>query len=128
MQRNRCIPAFFIENKPPMSTDCYFRVLGRVQGVMFRQTFIRAAQKRGLTGAATNLPDGSVSCYLSGSEEQINEILDGLRSGREINSWGARVEQLIPLPPGKGLAFDKHQVTTANVDAFNWSPDVKMHL
>ena len=128
MQRSRCIPAFFIENKLLMNTERYFRVLGRVQGVMFRQTFIRAAQKRGLTGAATNLPDGSVSCFLSGSEGQINEILEGLRSGREINSWGARVEQLIPLDPAEGLAFEKHQVTTANVDAFNWSPDVKMHL
>jgi acylphosphatase len=106
----------------------YFRVEGRVQGVMFRQTFIRAAQKRGLSGAATNLPDGSVSCFLSGAEENINEIFEGLQSGREINSWGAQVERLIPLDPENGLAFERHQVTTKNVDSHNWSPDVEMYL
>jgi acylphosphatase len=111
-----------------MNIQSYFRVEGRVQGVMFRQTFIRAAQKRGLTGAATNLPDGSVSCFLSGVEEKIEELLAGLQSGREINSWGAQVARLISLEPANGLAFDKHQVTTENVDSYNWSPDVEMYL
>jgi acylphosphatase len=111
-----------------MNSQRYFRVEGKVQGVMFRQTFIRAAQKRGLTGAATNLPDGSVSCFLSGSEAEIKELLNGLQSGQEINSWGAKVEQLIVLTPESGQAFDKQQVTTANVDSYNWSPDVEMYL
>jgi acylphosphatase len=95
---------------------------------MFRQTFIRAAQKRGLDGAATNLPDGGVSCFLAGAEGKIGEILNGLQSGREINSWGARVERLVPLDSESGLAFHRHQVTTANVDSYNWSPDVEMYL
>jgi acylphosphatase len=111
-----------------MNIQSHFRVEGRVQGVMFRQTFIRAAQKRGLSGAATNLPDGSVSCLLSGAQAKIDEILEGLRSGREINSWGARVERLVPLDSETGLAFNKHQVTTENVDSYNWSPDVEMYL
>jgi acylphosphatase len=111
-----------------MNIQRFFRVEGKVQGVMFRQTFIRAAQKRGLTGAATNMPDGSVSCFLSGTESEIKELLNGLQSGQEINSWGAQVERLVSLTPESGLAFDKHQVTTANVDSYNWSPDVEMYL
>jgi acylphosphatase len=129
MRYIRCIPAFFLlKIYLDMTIQSYFRVEGRVQGVMFRQTFIRAAQQRGLTGAATNLPDGSVSCFLSGAEAKIGEILERLRSGREINSWGARVERLVPLDLGNGMAFDKHQVTTDNVDSYNWSPDVEMYL
>lgn len=108
--------------------ELHFKVEGRVQGVMFRQTFIRAAQKRDLKGAATNMPDGSVCCYLSGAEEKINEIVEGLQSGQAINSWDAAVDQLTILDPDQAMAFGRHQVTTENVDSFRWSPNVEMYL
>ena len=111
-----------------MSRAVHFRVTGRVQGVMFRQTFIRAAQRRNLEGAASNLPDGSVSCFLSGAEDKIDEITGGLQTGEAINSWGARVKKLVFLEERDGIPFDEHQVTTTNVDTFGWSPDVKMYL
>ena len=111
-----------------MKRDVHFRVTGRVQGVMFRQTLIRAAQTRRIQGGASNLPDGSVACFLSGASERIDEILEGLRSGKEINSWGARVEALSLLEASNGIAFDRHQVTTGNVDTFRWSGGVDMFL
>jgi acylphosphatase len=108
--------------------ELHFRVEGKVQGVMFRQTFIRAAQKRNLKGAATNMPDGSVHCILSGPEDKINEIVEGLQSGKAINSWDASVDVLALLSADQSLAFEQHQVTTENVDSFSWSPNVEMYL
>ena len=109
-------------------TRAHVFVKGRVQGVMFRQTFIRAAQKRNLKGAATNMPDGGVCCYLSGTEEKINEIVEGLKNGQAINSWNASVDQLTILNQKQAVAFERHQVTTENVDSFSWSPNVEMFL
>ena len=105
-----------------------FKVTGKVQGVMFRQTFIRACHSRGLKGAASNLSDGTVSCYVSGDTEVIDDIFVNLLSGNEINSWGACVEKMIPISDAEGIPFEKHQVTTTNVDSFNWNPDVDMYL
>ena len=111
-----------------MNVAVHFQVSGQVQGVMFRQTFIRAAQRRDLEGAASNLPDGRVACFLSGAREKIDEITSGLRTGEPINSWNARVETLVFLEEREGIPFHEHQVTTANVDTFSWSPGVEMYL
>jgi acylphosphatase len=105
-----------------------FKVAGKVQGVMFRQTFIRGCHSRGLKGAASNLTDGTVSCFISGDTGMIDDIIANLLSGNEINSWGACVERMTPLSDAEGIPFEKHQVTTTNVDSFNWNPDVDMHL
>jgi acylphosphatase len=111
-----------------MQREVHFRVTGRVQGVMFRQTLIRAAERRGIEAGASNLPDGSVSCFLSGAPERIDQILEGLQAGKDINSWGARVAALELLEPQRGIEFDEHQVTTANVGTFRWSRGVDMFL
>ena len=108
--------------------EVYFLVEGRVQGVMFRQTFIRAAEKRGVSAGASNLPDRRVSCYLGGDEARVQEILVGLGSREPINSWGALVTRLTMLPPEEGTPLRSHQVTTQNVDRFKWNPDVQMYL
>ena len=111
-----------------MNAERHFRAEGRVQGVMFRQTLIRAAQKRNLRAAASNMPGGSVTFLLAGDPDKIEEIATGLTSGREINSWGAHVTRLSPLPENEQIPFEKHQVTTENVDDFRWSTGVDMYL
>lgn len=111
-----------------MRKEVFFVVEGRVQGVMFRQTFIRAAQQRGLQAGASNLPDRRVSCYLAGEEGKLDEILSGLRSQAPLNSWSAVVTRLTLLPPEEGIALQRHQVTTQNVDRLNWNPNVDMYL
>jgi acylphosphatase len=111
-----------------MDIESNFQVTGRVQGVMFRQTFIRAAEKSGLKGAASNMPDGSVCCLLSGDSDKIEEIHQRLSSGMKLNSWGATVEELTILSPDQTLPFQQHQVTTSNVDSFGWSSGVEMYL
>ncbi len=111
-----------------MDIESHFLVTGRVQGVMFRQTLIRAAEKAGLKGAASNMPDGSVFCLLAGDGEKIEAIQERLRSGMQLNSWGAQVAELRPLSVAQALPFEQHQVTTANVDSFGWSAGVEMYL
>ena len=105
-----------------------FLVLGDVQGVMFRQTFIRGLIKRGLKGGATNNKDSekSVSITIFGHENQINSIVDELLSLKIINSWKATVKEIRPLE--KIIEFSRHEVTTENVDEIKWSSGVEFYF
>ena len=69
---------------------------GIVQGVDFRYTACHAASLLGVTGYVKNEYDGSVLCEVQGSNEQIDEFLKILRSGRfiEITEMDTK---LIPL-------------------------------
>ena len=55
-------------------------VSGRVQGVGFRYWVRREADSLGLTGAATNLPDGRVEVVAEGPRDMCESLLDALRS------------------------------------------------
>lgn len=104
----------------------YFRVRGDVQGVMFRQTLIRAAIDRGLEAGATNLASGEVVFTLAGAPAAIDELATRLVHVRPLNSWGATVSELLTEDPG--MPINAHQVTTANVDRLRWGGDVQMYL
>src|SRR3990167_3890452 len=104
------------ENGDKMETlKCGF-VRGKVQGVMFRQTFIRALLKRQLAGGATNdvADRDRVNFTIQGDEQKIGEVLGRLTSVVPLNSWGAIVTQLELLE--SPIPIDQHEVTTANVD------------
>lgn len=111
---------------------CYhFDVYGRVQKVMFRQTLMRAALKRGLKAAGSNdSEDGNhVECYLAGDETECLEVIERLSSGMKLNSWGASVERLeLRQTPDAPLVLTHFQVSTNNVDDFNWSEGVEFYL
>jgi acylphosphatase len=53
---------------------------GRVQGVGFRYTTQRTADRYDLTGCVRNLPDGSVEALLQGTESNIQACLDDLQN------------------------------------------------
>ena len=101
---------------------------GKVQNVMFRQTFIRALQTRGLRGGATNSEkdNNEVTITMEGDSKMIEELENKLKTKEKLNSWGALVEKYQELP--EVIPVDHHQVTTNNVDSFNWSPNVEMYL
>ncbi|WP_044557534.1 acylphosphatase [Halobacteriovorax marinus] len=105
-----------------------FNVFGKVQGIMFRQTFIRSCHRRKLCAGASNSHENKqmVTCTVSGNEEEIDSLLNDLLNLEKLNSWGARVEKIQELD----LVFDldKHQVTTENVDSFKWSEGVEFYL
>jgi len=105
----------------------FFLVKGNVQGVMFRQTLIRAAQKRSLRAGATNLPGGSeVAITLDGDDKAILEIIKAAKALKPLNSWGAAIEELKEQQGGRKI--QRHQVTTDNVDEFSWNPNINMFL
>ena len=65
-----------------MSTESrVFTVHGRVQGVFFRDSTRREAQRLGLSGHAINLPNGTVEVLAAGPAEALLKLEDWLRDG-----------------------------------------------
>ncbi len=54
---------------------------GRVQGVFFRDTIRRAAEQRGVTGLARNVPDGTVEAVFEGEPDAVESMVSWSRSG-----------------------------------------------
>ena len=54
---------------------CQLTVRGRVQGVFFRDSVRREAQRRGVAGWAVNLPDGTVEVVLEGHTADVRELV-----------------------------------------------------
>ena len=105
----------------------YFKAIGNVQGVMVRQTIMRGAMKRGLKAGATNLSNThEVDIMLEGDDSKIQEIVDFIRSGKNINDWDAKIDELKEIESGNSI--EDYEVTTENVDSFNWSTDVNFYL
>jgi len=65
-------------------------VTGRVQGVFFRDTARREAQRLGLTGWVRNEPDGSVKVVAEGNSDALQTFEQFLHRG----SPAARVERV----------------------------------
>ena len=65
-------------------------VHGRVQGVFFRDTLRRLAQRDGVGGWARNTFEGTVEAILEGDEEAVEGLVEFCRRGPR----GARVDQV----------------------------------
>jgi acylphosphatase len=65
-----------------------FLVIGKVQGVFFRQSARHEAERLGIRGSARNLADGSVEVWAQGSAAAIAALHQWLKVGPER----ARVE------------------------------------
>lgn len=63
---------------------------GLVQGVFFRDSCRREAQKSGVRGWVRNRPDGTVEALFEGSEDDVQRMLDWVRRGPAY----ARVERV----------------------------------
>jgi acylphosphatase len=57
------------------------RIIGRVQGVGFRDALCGAAQERGLVGWVRNRIDGSVEALVQGAPEGVAELIAWARRG-----------------------------------------------
>lgn len=57
------------------------RMIGRVQGVFFRQSTREMAEQIGLAGWVRNCPDGSVEALFVGSREQVDRAIAWCRQG-----------------------------------------------
>jgi acylphosphatase len=80
-----------------------YRVLisGRVQGVFFRDTCRRLAERQGVAGWVRNLPDGRVEAVFEGRDEDVRQLVDWTRTGPRL----AAVDNVAVQPePPEGLA------------------------
>lgn len=112
-----------------MSSPTVFLVVhGKVQNVMFRQTIMRGALKRGLIAGATNIKKDKtrVDIALEGERSKIDEIIEGLKSGKRLNSWGAHCTSVEIVDSGKAPL--EHEVNTSNVDNIKWKKGVEFYL
>ena len=57
------------------------RAHGRVQGVFFRDSLRRAAEREGVAGWAANNPDGTVEAVLEGEPDAVERLVELCRSG-----------------------------------------------
>jgi acylphosphatase len=58
-------------------------VHGRVQGVFFRDSTRRAAQREGVAGSASNRADGKVEVVLEGPPGAVERVIAFCREGPE---------------------------------------------
>jgi acylphosphatase len=65
-------------------------VRGHVQGVFFRDSARREAQRRGVAGWISNRPDGAVEAVFEGEPEAVAAMVDFCESGPR----GAEVRQV----------------------------------
>lgn len=59
------------------------KIIGRVQGVFFRQAAKEVADTLGLTGWVRNEPDGSVRIVAEGEEEKLQKFAEWCKTGTE---------------------------------------------
>jgi acylphosphatase len=65
-------------------------VRGHVQGVFFRDTTRREAQRRGVAGWISNRPDGAVEAVFEGEPDAVAALVDFCKNGPR----GAEVRQV----------------------------------
>ena len=86
-----------------MSKVCIIAwVYGRVQGVGFRSSTLRGAQRRGLAGYAKKMDDGSVEVAGGGESDRVEQLMKWLKAGGPSS---ARVDRVLSEPhrPGDEL-------------------------
>jgi acylphosphatase len=59
----------------------HFLVMGKVQGVFYRQSARYEAERLGIHGSARNLPDGSVEVWARGSSAAVEALYQWLKVG-----------------------------------------------
>jgi acylphosphatase len=75
------------------------RAHGRVQGVFFRDSLRRAAEREAVAGWAANRPDGTVEAVLEGEPEAVERLVEECRRGPG-HSEVSRLEVADEAPEG----------------------------
>lgn len=79
-------------------------VSGHVQGVFFRASASDVAQRLGLTGWASNLPDGRVEAVFQGDDERVEEAVTFCHQGPPgARVDGVEVERAAPVDGEHGF-------------------------
>lgn len=83
------------------------RVWGRVQGVGFRESCVREARSRAITGWVRNRLDGSVELQIQGSAQQLGEMRDWLTEGDHPALVDRVAVSQLPAPFHRFDRFDR---------------------
>ena len=86
----------------------YIRFYGDVQAVGFRYYARSAADVVGATGWVRNEYDGSVSMEIQGTEQQIDDVIAGIRRGRYIRIDRMETKPLAIDPDERGFYVRYH--------------------
>lgn len=92
-------------NEDRRNKTLHIRVIGRVQGVFFRDHTRRTAQKLGITGWVKNCSDGSVELQASGTNKQLDTLISWLYHGSP-NAKVQKVEAKEVSPEQTYRSFD----------------------
>ena len=76
-----------------MSECRKFCVQGRVQGVWFRESTRKRAEKLGLSGHAINRDDGSVEILACGDSDAVDKLAYWLREGPPMAKVSSLTEE-----------------------------------
>jgi acylphosphatase len=74
----------------------HVRATGRVQGVFFRDSTRREAQRRGVAGWVRNCPDGAVEAVFEGPPDAVAALVDFTRAGpghAEVEALDVQTEE-----------------------------------
>jgi acylphosphatase len=70
-------------------------VSGVVQGVYYRQSTKEKALELGISGIVKNLPDGNVHILATGTDDQLDELVQWCKQGpRNANVTSVNVQQM----------------------------------
>ncbi|TXT23818.1 MAG: acylphosphatase [Gallionellaceae bacterium] len=81
---------------PPQNVTLHLVIRGRVQGVFFRDSMRREAQRLGVAGWVRNRSDAAVEAVVQGDTAAVDAIVRWSRHGPEF----AQVEQVDIEPAG----------------------------
>ena len=109
------------------------KVFGSVQGVFFRYTTRKVAQRLGLDGYVKNLPDGTVYIEAEGSEDKLYELLEFSKKGQGpvfVHSSDYRRDG---KEENKGINYELYDPIEKSIEKFkegcltnNWKELVKI--
>ncbi len=85
----------------PLETTLHLIVHGRVQGVFYRDSMRREAQRLAISGWVRNRSDGTVEAVVQGEAAAVDAIVRWAHHGPEH----ARVER-VEIEPGEGNYID----------------------
>ena len=82
----------------------HLRIHGRVQGVGYRESMRREAERLNVAGWVRNAPDGSVEAVVQGNAAAVDALIQWARSGPPL----ARVEHIeLDEAHGRFSGFEK---------------------
>ncbi|MBE7174113.1 MAG: acylphosphatase [Williamsia sp.] len=80
-------------------------VKGRVQGVFYRASAKKMADKTGITGKVRNREDGDVEIWATGTEERLQEFIAWCKEGPSGAQVSAVVPEWLPDQPFTGFSI-----------------------